>query len=171
MTASRRQFLLLATAARAAVTCTAVVTRAWVPQWPAGKSVTKADLDRVHDQPVLVTDFLKAPVTVASIELLRNGKVFLLRTRSTDGAEAITVPNSTRLVNVYPFLLNQVIPVVLNKDARTLEALLWEIYRHNDNYKYQGMALWIANAAVEMALLELMGQTAQRPLADFFGGA
>jgi L-alanine-DL-glutamate epimerase-like enolase superfamily enzyme len=33
------------------------------------------------------------------------------------------------------------------------------------------LALWVAVAAVEMALLELMGQTAQRPLADFFGGA
>jgi L-alanine-DL-glutamate epimerase-like enolase superfamily enzyme len=44
------------------------------------------------------------------------------------------------------------------------------VYRHDSNYKLQGLALWICVAAIEMALLELLGQTAQRPLADFFGG-
>src|SRR5262249_20605259 len=64
-----------------------------------------------------------------------------------------------------------VLPFFLKKDARTIESLLWEIYRYKDNYKYQGLALWAGVAAIEMALLELMAQTAQRPLADFFGGA
>lgn len=141
------------------------------PAAPSGTPVTKATLDRILDEPVLKTDFVKSPVTIASIELLRNGKTYLLRTRSTDGAEAITVPNSVRLANVYPMLLNQVIPVFLNKDARTLESLLWDVYRYKDNYKYYGLALWVSTAAVEMGLLELMGQTTQRPLADFFGGA
>src|SRR5690606_9997283 len=36
--------------------------------------------------------------------------------------------------------------------------------------KLQGLALWVCVAAVEMGLLELLGQTAQRPLADLFGG-
>ena len=31
--------------------------------------------------------------------------------------------------------------------------------------------MWVCVAAIEMALLELMAQTAKRPLADFFGGA
>src|SRR5206468_12870884 len=70
-----------------------------------------------------------------------------------------------------PLLLNQVVPIFINKDARDLESLLWDVYRYKDNYKYQGLALWVCVAAVEMSLLELMGQTAQRPLADFFGGA
>ena len=38
------------------------------------------------------------------------------------------------------------------------------------NYKLQGIALWAGVAAIEMGMLELMGQTANRPLADFFGG-
>src|SRR5438093_10001567 len=70
--------------------------------------VTKAALDRILDEPVLQIDFLKAPVTVASIEVLRNRNTFLLRTRSTDGAVAITVPNSDRIANVYPLLVNQI---------------------------------------------------------------
>ena len=34
----------------------------------------------------------------------------------------------------------------------------------------QGLLLWIAVAAVEMAALELLSKTAERPLADLFGG-
>jgi L-alanine-DL-glutamate epimerase-like enolase superfamily enzyme len=165
MLPSRRLFLQSTAAAALAGSVTARASAAETP------TVTKADLDQILDQPVLKTDFVKGPVTVASIELLRNGKQFLLRTRSTDGAVAITVPNSSRVENIYPLLLNQVIPVFLNQDARRLESLLWDLYRYKDNYKYQGLALWVCVAAVEMALLELMGQTAQRPLADFFGGA
>ena len=132
----------------------------------APKKVTKEALDRILNAPVLKTDFLKDPVTVASVELLRNGKAYLLRTRSTAGVEAVTVPNPTRMAQTYPIFLKHILPVFLRKDARRLEALLWEVYRHDSNYKLQGIALWAGVAAMEMALLELMGQTARRPLAD-----
>lgn len=135
------------------------------------KSVTIADLDRILAQPVLKLDMLKEPVTVASIELLKNGKNYLLRTRSTAGVEAITVPNPTRMAETYPIFLKHILPVFLKKDARQIEALHWELYRHNSNYKLQGIALWAGVMAIETALLELMGQTAKRPIADFFGGA
>src|SRR5262249_24521200 len=135
------------------------------------KGVTKAALDRILDAPVLKAGLVKEPVTVASIELLRNGNVYLLRTRSTDGVEAVTVPNPSRMAETYPIFLKHILPVFVKKDARQLEALLWDVYRHNSNYKLQGIALWAGVAAMEMALLELMGQTARRPVADFFGGA
>jgi L-alanine-DL-glutamate epimerase-like enolase superfamily enzyme len=134
-------------------------------------TVPKAVLDRILDEPVLQLDSLKQPVTVASVELLRHGRNFLIRTRSTDGALALTVPNPARMADLYPVFLKHVVPVFLKKDARRLEALLWEVYRHNSNYKLQGLALWTSVAAMEMALLELLGQAAGRPVADFFGGA
>ncbi|MBI3878594.1 MAG: mandelate racemase/muconate lactonizing enzyme family protein [Verrucomicrobia bacterium] len=133
--------------------------------------VPTAELDRILAAPVLKTGLLKSAVTVASVELLRNGKAYLLRTSSTDGVEAITVPNPSRMAETFPIFLKQVAPVFVKRDARDLEALLWEVYRHNSNYKLQGIALWAGVAAIEMALLELMGQTAKRPVADFFGGA
>jgi D-galactarolactone cycloisomerase len=135
------------------------------------KGVTKAALDRVLAATVLKTEFLKEPVTVASVELLRNGKVYLLRTRSADGVEALTVPNPSRMAETYPLFLKHILPVFVKKDARKLEELLWEVYRHDSNYKHQGIALWAGVAAMEMALLELLGRTARRPVADFFGGA
>jgi len=132
--------------------------------------VTRQQLDEILRQPVLEVSFVKQPVKVASIELLRNGSDFLLRTRSTDGVEAITVPNPARMADFYPVLLKHIVPSILGEDARRLEDLLWKVYRAESNYKLQGIALWTGVAAVEMALLELMGRTVQRPVADFFGG-
>jgi L-alanine-DL-glutamate epimerase-like enolase superfamily enzyme len=168
MPTSRRRFIQ--SAAAAAVSGQALNALASDPATVAGPAVSDAELRRIGEQTVLKLDSLTSPVTVASIELLRNGKTYILRTRSTDGAEAITVPNSNRVANLYPLLINQIIPVFVKQDARKLESLLWDCYRSKDNYKYQGMALWIGTMAVEQALLELMGQTAKRSVADFFGG-
>jgi L-alanine-DL-glutamate epimerase-like enolase superfamily enzyme len=130
----------------------------------------KATLDRILAEPVIKTDFLKQPVTVASMELLVNGNNFLIRTRSTDGVEAITVPNPQRMAQTFPIVLKGIIPVFLKQDARKLESLLWDVYRHDSNYKLQGIALWPGVMAMEQAMLELMAQTSKRPVADFFGG-
>lgn len=127
-------------------------------------------LARILDEPVLKTELVKEPVTVASVELLRNGKNYLLRTRSTSGLEVITVPNPQRMAESFPIFLKKIVPVFLNQDARKLESLLWDVYRHGDNYKLQGISLWAGVMAIETAILELLGQTAQRPVADFFGG-
>jgi L-alanine-DL-glutamate epimerase-like enolase superfamily enzyme len=133
-------------------------------------AVTVAALDRILARPVLETGFLPDPVVIASVELLRNDKVFLLRTRSRDGLEVVTVPNPDKMKVVHPIFLQLVRPVFLQQDARELERLLWDVYRHSSNYKLQGLALWVAVAAMEMAALELLAQTARRPLADLFGG-
>lgn len=162
MLTQRRTFLKTT----AALAATSTIGRAAEPPRP-----TKADLDRILDVPVLKTDLLREPVKVASIELLKNGKSYLLRTRSTDGVEAITAPHPSWTTQTYLILLKKVAPVFVGRDARELETLLWEVYRHADNYKLQGLALWVCVAAVEIGLLELLGRTANRPVADFFGGA
>ncbi len=128
------------------------------------------ELDRLSVAPILQTDFLSEPVVVESIELLKNGSTYLLRTRSTDGVEVITVPHQAKTPVAYPILLKLVVPVFVKQDARRLEPLLWDLYRHASNYKLQGLALGVAQAAVEMGLLELLAVTAGRPLADLFGG-
>jgi L-alanine-DL-glutamate epimerase-like enolase superfamily enzyme len=135
------------------------------------RRVTVAELDRILKEPILKLDTVKKPVKVASIELLRTGRTFLVRTRSADGAESVTVPNPDKMAQVYPFFLKDVAPVFVGQDARDLEKLLWDAYRHASNYKMQGIALWVCVAAVEMALLDLLGRVAERPVADFFGAA
>jgi len=165
MLRSRRNFLATSAAAGAAAAFGSVTVPA-----AEEKRVTKADLDRILEQPVLTTSFLDRPVIVESVELLKSGRNYLLRTRSTDGVEAITAPNPERMSQTYPIFLKGIVPVFVKQDARRLQSLLWDLYRHNSNYKLQGIALWAGCAAIEMGLLELMGQTAKRPVADLFGG-
>jgi L-alanine-DL-glutamate epimerase-like enolase superfamily enzyme len=136
----------------------------------ASAAVTRESLDAILRAPVLDLSAVKQPVRVASIELLRSGREFLVRARSTDGVEAITVPHPVKMADVHPFFLKHVAPFFIGKDAREIEALMWELYRHSSNYKMQGIALWICVMAVESALLELMGRTVGKPVADFFGG-
>ena len=129
-----------------------------------------AALDRIQAAPVLRRDLLKAPVKVDTLELLRDETMFLIRVRSSDGAESVTVPNNSRLLDVYPLLLRQVVPFFIGKDARDLESLLWEIYRYQSNYKFQGLAFWVCVATVEMALLDLMGRISGKAIGDLLGG-
>lgn len=130
-----------------------------------------AELTRILDAPVIKVDHIKESVKVASIELLRVENSYLLRTRSSSGLEVISVPHQAKIGSLYPILLKSVVPVFIGQDARDLEKLLWDVYRHADNYKMQGLALWVAVAAVEMGLLELLSQAAGKPLAELFGGA
>ena len=129
----------------------------------------KAALDQILTAPVLRRDLLKAPVKVDRLELLRDGTKFLIRVRSSDGAESITVPNNSRLLDVYPLLLGNVLPFFIGKDARDLESLLWEVYRYQSNYKFQGLAFWVCVATVEMALLDLLGQISGKSLGELLG--
>ena len=129
------------------------------------------ELRRIMDAPVLDLSAVKSPVTVASLELLRNGRNYLVRARSTDGLEVVTVPNPAIMTKAWPVFLGSVVPTFLKQDARKIEALEWDVYRAGSNYKMQGQLFWVSVMAVEQALLELMGRAAKRPVADFFGGA
>jgi L-alanine-DL-glutamate epimerase-like enolase superfamily enzyme len=132
-----------------------------------------ATSQRLHEAaaaPVLRVDGLEKPVKVATMELLRNRRNFLVRVRTTEGAEGISVPNAMHLIHTYPIFLNRVAPFFAGKDARQLESLLWELYRHADNYKYQGLALWVCVAAAEFAILDLLGKLSGKSIGDLLGG-
>ncbi len=171
MQISRRSLLKSAAATAAASGISGCASSPSESNGRSAKHASREELEHIALQPVLKLDSLKEPVIVESVELLRIGKTFLLRTRSKAGVEAISVPNSSRMEQLYPLFLSSIMPFFVGKDARQLENHLWDVFRWRDNYKYQGLALWCGVAAMEMALLELMAQTAKRPVADFFGGA
>ncbi len=74
------------------------------------------------------------------------------------------------LIHTYPIFLNRVAPFFRGKDARQLEPLLWDLYRQGDNYKYQGLALWVCVAAAEFAVLDLLGKVSGKSVGDLLGG-
>ncbi len=134
------------------------------------RKVLEHRLDEIAVTPVLRVDAIDKAAKIASMELLRNGRNFVVRVRTTDGAEGIGVPNAMHLIYTYPIFVNRVAPFFVGKDARQLEPLLWELYRNNDNYKYQGLALWVCVAAAEFAILDLLGKLTNRSIGDLLGG-
>ena len=131
--------------------------------------VTDDALERAAAKPVLDLKGLNNPVIIESIELLRKGRDYFVRVRSKDGAEGVSVDNG-RMNVLHPILNRLVIPYFIGKDARELEAHLFGVYRHQDNYKFQGLALWCPVAMVEFAILDMLGRIAGKRIGDLLGG-
>jgi L-alanine-DL-glutamate epimerase-like enolase superfamily enzyme len=58
----------------------------------------------------------------------------------------------------------------VGKDARRWEEHLWELYRDRSNYKLQGLAFWVCQAAAELAVLDLLGKVADKSIGELLGG-
>jgi len=126
-------------------------------------------IDKALAQPVLKAEFFKQPVKIAAVELLKNGKQYLVRVRSTDGATGIAIANPDVMISTYPIFLNRVAPFFVGKDARELESLIEGVYLHNSNYKWQGLPFWACLASAELAILDLLGKVAAKPIGELLG--
>lgn len=129
-----------------------------------------AKLAAAMDAPVLRAELFKQPVKIAAIELLKHGNHFLVRARSTDGAEGLAGGHDSVLETTYPILLKRVAPYFIGRDARQLEEHLRGVYLKDSNYKWQGLPFWVCVAGVELAILDLLGKVANKPLGELLGG-
>jgi L-alanine-DL-glutamate epimerase-like enolase superfamily enzyme len=140
----------------------------------AGAAERASDLARrlreAQVAPVLRKELLPRPVILSSVDLLRSGRFFLVRARSTDGAEGLAEGNGAVLDSAWPILAKRVAPFFAGKDARDLEALVDGVYLDQSNYKWQGLPFWSCVASVELAVLDLLGQVSGRSLGEVFGG-
>ena len=162
---NRREFMRLATVAAGAAAGARVAARA-----PHGEEA-QARLDQLMTAPVLTRSLWPRPVQIASVELLKAGEQFLVRVRDRDGATGVGVGHPDVLETTWPILTRRVAPFFVGKDARDLEALVDGVYLANSNYKWQGLPFWVPVASLEIAVLDLLGQVARKPLGDLFGGA
>ncbi len=142
---------------------------AFPPKNLSAQSVDSDQLRRIDETPVLRPDYLREPIVIESVELLRNKSNFLVRIRSKDGAESVTAPNSLRLKDCYPIFNSRVGRFFVGKNACKIESLLNELYRFSSNYKWQGLAFWVCQAAMEMGVLDLIGKVRGVPLGELFG--
>jgi L-alanine-DL-glutamate epimerase-like enolase superfamily enzyme len=131
--------------------------------------VSDQDLQRAAARPVLDLKSFTSPVIIESVQLLKKGRDYFVRVRSKDGAEGISVDNGRADV-LHPILNKLVAPYFVGKDARDLEEHLFGVYRHNDNYKLQGLALWCPVALVEFAILDMLGHISNRSIGKLLGG-
>jgi len=168
MRTNRRKFLAgtLASGAGAALTgCAAPPTATAAAAVPAGLANAKyAKLDEVLKQPVLKRELFSSPVIIETLEMLRLGDSFICRVRSKDGATGISVANNSQQRSLYPIQVNRLQPFFIGKDARDLEELLEEVYVYQSNYKLQSLALWVPLAAIEFAILDMLGRIANKPM-------
>ena len=126
-------------------------------------------------QPVLRQDLLpSAPVVIEQVDLLRNGRQYMVRVRAEGGAEGLAVVHGGVLEQAYPIFLGRVAPVAVGKDARAWEETLDDIYLgrggFGSSYKWQGLPFWVSVASLEMAVLDLLGRAAGRNVTDLLWG-
>jgi L-alanine-DL-glutamate epimerase-like enolase superfamily enzyme len=87
--------------------------------------------------------------------------------RSKDGAEGISIGHPFIARQSYPMFMNTLIPFFRGKDARDLDQL---IYRASEtNVKIQGVPFCVQIAALEFAILDMLGNIAQKPAGRLIG--
>ena len=139
------------------------------PKGGCAQSIDSKQLRRIDANPTLRSKFLRDSIVIKSVELLHHKSTFLVRIRSEDGAESVTAPNSLRLTDCYPIFNSRVGQFFVGKNACNIESLLDELYRFKSNYKWQGLAFWVCQAALEMGVLDLIGKVRGVPLGELFG--
>ncbi len=135
---------------------------------PAAAAPSGSALASAMEAPVLKTALFTNPVPIESIDLLKAGRHYLVRVRG-GGLTGYSEAHSSVMSVAYPILLKRVIPSFLKKDARQLERIFGEAYVAQSNYKWQGLPFWVSMAAVEIAILDLLGQAAKKPLGELLG--
>jgi L-alanine-DL-glutamate epimerase-like enolase superfamily enzyme len=122
---------------------------------------------RPAEQPMFdIPGQFKAPITIASVEMLKVESNYFVRTRSTDGAEGIT--GTKQVEDFIPMFEHLVAPHFVGKDARDIESLVDYVYR--ENYKLASIPLWCCIAYVEQSILDLLGKIGNKPVGAILGG-
>ncbi|MCD8483735.1 MAG: mandelate racemase/muconate lactonizing enzyme family protein [Verrucomicrobia bacterium] len=110
---------------------------------------------------------------IESVELLRNNRQWLVRVRTKCGVEGLAVAHGGVLAQTYPIFTGSVARHAVGTDARDWENTLNTIYNgrggFGPNYKWQGLALWVSVASLELAVLDLLGKAAGKPVTDILG--
>ena len=152
---------------------TLLTAAAGVPAFAADTSARNAptanELDAAAARPVVRLDGLDKPLVIDSVRLLKRDREYFVHVRTKDGAEGLSLTNPPRAEYLDKVFKQLVAPFFVGKDARDLEGLLWDLYRWRDNYKMQGLALWSPQAWMEMAVLDLLGRVAKKPMGALLG--
>lgn len=162
----RRTFLKQSIGASALLSTAPLTGSSAQPRHP---SVDDEQLKAILKQPVLKRELFPEPVIIESLDLLKQGKYYVVRARSTGGAEGYAVANEAHMQNLWPVFLRKVAPFFQGKDARDLDQLIYDCFIDGSSYKYQSLAIWVPIASAEFALLDLLGHIANKPVGELAG--
>ena len=165
MKTSRRQFL--ATTALAGAGAGLLPLSSCQSNQAKGAESVYSALDEVLKQPVLKRELFPSPVIIDSLELLRDRKNFICRVRSKDGAEGISIGHPFISKYSYPVFTYRLHSQFINKDARDLDRLVYNAVERN--IKNQGVPLCVQIATIEFAILDMLGNIADKPIGQLIG--
>lgn len=168
MNTSRRKFISTAVTGSIAASLPVSCTNANAAEPSAQVSENYAKIDAVLKQPVLKREYLKDPVVIDSLDLLRFGRSHLVHVRSKDGAEGYAVAHSN-IDTLFPIFLRNVRPFFIGQDARELDLILGRIYIYNFNFRLNGIALGLPLACAEFAILDMLGRIAGKTMGEMIG--
>ena len=124
---------------------------------------SRPDYERpLFDLPGRIKDAAK----IQTIELLKRGSTFFVRTRSTGGA--IGLAPTKQVEPFIPIFKDIVAPHFIGKDAREIESLVDSVYIAN--YKLASLPFWCPVAYIEQSLLDMLGWIANKPVGELLGG-
>ncbi len=136
---------------------------------PRSLAATPADSPLIRDAELPMFDLpgrFKDPVIIESVEMLKHGSNYFVRTRARGGATGIT--GTKQVEDFLPLFEHLVAPHVIGRDARDLETLVDDLYRQN--YKLASIPYWCCIAYIEQSLLDLLGKIAGVPVGALLGG-
>lgn len=157
---------------------TAAITTGTATMLPLSSCAPKAEeikrtipdytkLDEVLKQPVLKRELFPDPVIIETLELLRDRNNTLCRVRSKDGAMGLSVGHPFIGKSAYP-MFNQILKRhFVGKDARDLDLLIFNATERS--VKNQGIPLNVQVAAIEFAILDMLGNVANQPAGLLIG--
>ena len=170
MDINRRNFLSTAAVGGMASTLPFSCTGKTTFPLPSDKVQSRYDkLDEILKQPVFKKELFSSPVIIETLELLRYENSFLCMVRSKDGAEGFSVGHSGSLRSLYPIFTINLQPFFINKDARDLDLILEKVYIYRLNFRLSGLALGVPLAAIEFAILDMMGRIANKSIGQLIG--
>lgn len=166
MKTSRRKFLT--TTALAGGATAGLPFASWSRQaTQPGPKTDYALLDNIVRQPVLKRELFPNPVIIESLELLRDRDNCIYRVRSRDGAEGISIGHPFIAKSSWPMFIHNLHHHFAGKDARDLDQLIFNA--HERNIKRQGVPLCVQIAGIEFAILDMLGNLANKPAGQLIG--
>ena len=126
-----------------------------------------AQLDAILKRPVLKRQLFPEPVIIERIELLRDRSNCICRVRSKDGAEGVSIGHPFIAKSSWPMFQHNLRHHFRGKDARHLDQLIFNA--HELNIKRQGIPLCVQIASIEFAILDMLGNIANKPAGQLIG--
>ena len=133
---------------------------------PTELSDRYALLDEILKKSVLKRELFPSPVIIESVELLRDRRNFLCRVRSKDGVEGISVGHPIVSRQSWP-VMKSLMDGVTGKDARDLDELIFRAAE--PGAKSCGVPKSVHIATLEIAILDMLGNIANKPIGQLIG--